>query len=436
MAVDRRNNMIAQDSPAAPDGKRRFFYGYIIVAASSCIWLASWGADQSFGIFYKSIMVEFGWTRAETVLAFSLSFIVQAVLAIYMGWLTDRLGPRLVVTVFGSCLGLSYLLLSGMTSLRQFNIYYSILGGIGLAATTVPVMATVARWFDGKRSLMIAIVQTGVGVGGSIFAPLSGWLILEYGWRLAYNALAVVILAIIIISGLLLKRDPRSVGQFPDGVSPPTPTLSETKVEGNGAGLSLRQAPGVHQFWNVVGIFFCFGYCRSAFLPHIANHVQDLGFSITDAANAMAVLTASSIAGGFWLGWIDSKRAFMAGFAVTAASLVWALITSEMWGLYLFVVLFGLGWGAQAVLRLTVASETFGLLSIGLLLGVFGFSEAIASALGACLTGLIFDLTGSYQSAFLIGVPVSLAGAVLSLALKPLSLEDNKPPAKYALISH
>ncbi|AFM27796.1 MFS transporter [Desulfomonile tiedjei] len=428
--------MTTEGSVVASHAKDRLFYGYIIVAAGFCIWMASWGADQCFGIFYKSIMLEFGWTRAETVLAFSLSFIVQAVLAIYMGWLTDRLGPRIVVTVFGSCLGISYLLLSRMTSLWQFNIYYSILGAIGLGGTIVPVMATVARWFDRRRGLMVAIVQTGVGIGGSIFAPLSGWLIVKYGWRSAYDALAVIVLTVIIVSGLLLKRDPQSVGQLPDGFSLVMPAPNETKAIVNSAGLSLRQALRTHQFWIVVGIFFCFGYSRSAFLPHIANHVQDLGFTITDGAHVMAVLTASSIAGRFWLGWVDNKHAFMISFAVTAASLVWALITRDMRGLYLFVVLFGLGWGAQAVLRLTVASEIFGLLSIGLLLGVFGFSEAIASALGACLSGLIFDLTGSYQLAFLIGIPVSVAGILLSFALKPVSLEDSKHATKRIWISN
>lgn len=101
----------------------------------------------------------------------------------------------------------------------------------------------------------------------------------------------------------------------------------------------------------------------------------------------------------------------MAGFAFTTVALLWALVTGDQWGLCLFAVVFGFGWGAQVVLRLTVASETFGLLSIGLLQGVLGFSEAIASALGSSLSGLFFDLRGSYDLAFLIAIPVSVAGA-------------------------
>lgn len=101
----------------------------------------------------------------------------------------------------------------------------------------------------------------------------------------------------------------------------------------------------------------------------------------------------------------------MAGFAFTTVALLWALVTGDQWGLCPFAVVFGFGWGAQAVLRLTVASETFGLLSIGLLQGVLGFSEAIASALGSSLSGLFFDLTGSYDLACLIAIPISVAGA-------------------------
>jgi MFS family permease len=417
------NNTKAENSAATPVAGRRFYYGYVIVAASFCIWLVSWGTNQTFGVFYKSLMHEFGWTRAETVLAFSLISIVQASLAVCMGWLTDRLGPRIVVTVFGSFLGLSYLLLSRMTALWQFNLYYSILGAVGLSTATVPIMATVARWFNKRRGLMVAIVQAGVGIGGFIFAPLSGWLIVQYGWRLAYDVLALIVLVVVITSGLLLKRDPQSIGLLPDGFSPAVMSTVQAKANLNDIGLSLKQALRTHQFWIVAGIFFSFGFCRSAFLPHIANHVQDLGFSISDGANVLAALIVSSIAGRFWLGWVDNRPAFMGSFAVTTVALIWALITRDLWGLYLFAVLFGFGWGAQAVLRLTVTSETFGLLSIGLLLGVFGFCEAAASALGSYLSGLLFDLTGSYQLAFWSGIPVSITGAILSAVLKPISRE-------------
>ena len=101
----------------------------------------------------------------------------MAPLSIVTGWLTDRLGPRLVVTIFGSFLGISYLLMSQVNALWQFYFNYGVLAAIGMSVTATPIMATVARWFVRRRGLMTGIVQAGLGIGGLIIAPLTGWLI-------------------------------------------------------------------------------------------------------------------------------------------------------------------------------------------------------------------------------------------------------------------
>ena len=127
---------------------------YIIVGACFSIWLIAWGAQSTFGIFYLPVMNEFGWTRADTVLAYSLASIVISFMGIVLGWLTDKLGPRLVVTIFGSFLGIAYLLLSRVSSLLQFQIYYALVASIGLSTATTPIMSTIARWFRDKIGLM------------------------------------------------------------------------------------------------------------------------------------------------------------------------------------------------------------------------------------------------------------------------------------------
>ena len=159
--------------------KSQLFYGYVVTAAGFSIWFIGWGTfTPCFGVFFKPLLNEFGWTRAGTTLAYSLSFMVQAGVAIAMGWLTDKLGPRAVLTVFGSFVGICYLLLSQITSLWQFQMTYALIGGIGISTITVPVMATVSRWFMKRRGLMIGIVQAGVSIGGFLFPPFSVWLIL------------------------------------------------------------------------------------------------------------------------------------------------------------------------------------------------------------------------------------------------------------------
>jgi MFS family permease len=182
----------------SPEGSRKFpwrfrrgkfFYGYVVALAAFFTWLTAWGTFTTFGVFFKSLVVEFGWTRAMTAGAISLSAVTRGSLGIVMGRLTDKFGPRGVVLVFGSFLGIGYLLMSRISSLWQFDIVYALIIGVGLSTVTIPIMATVARWFVKRRGLMIGIVQSGAGVGGMVLSPVAGWLILTYDWRFSYVVL-------------------------------------------------------------------------------------------------------------------------------------------------------------------------------------------------------------------------------------------------------
>jgi MFS family permease len=406
-------------------GKSQFFYGYVVTAAGFGIWFIGWGTfTPCFGVFFKPLLTEFGWSRAATTLAYSLSFMVQACVAIAMGWLTDKLGPRAVLTFFGSFVGVSYLLLSQITALWQFQITYALVGGIGISTITVPVMATVSRWFIKRRGLMIGIVQAGVSIGGFLFPPFSVWLILAHGWRTAYAILGIIALVGIFGAGLFLRRDPRDVGEWPDGareemvrdITKPLPTPLNP-------GFSLREAARINQFWIMAGLYGSFGFCRTTFIAHIAVQVQDLGFTLFDGANVLAVLTAASMSGRIGMGRVADKignrPAFIISFAATAISLGWGLIAHSLWGLFLFALVFGFAWGAQAVLRFAVTSEVFGMVSLGLLMGIFGFAESGAATFGSYIAGHIFDTKGSYQQAFWAGIVISVLGIVLAWLLEP-----------------
>ena len=404
--------------------KSQFFYGYVVTAAGFGIWFIGWGTfTPCFGVFFKPLLTEFGWTRAATTLAYSLSFMVQAAVAIVMGWLTDRLGPRAVLTVFGSFLGICYVLLSQITTLWQFQVTYALVGGIGVSTLTVPVMATVSRWFSKRRGLMIGIVQAGVSIGGFLFPPFSVWLILAHGWRTAYAILGIIALVGIIGPGLFLRRDPRDVGQWPDGAREEVvKDVKQTPLTSLNPWFSLREAIRTSQFWIMAGLYGSFGFCRTTFTAHIAVQVQDLGFTLFDGANVLAVLTASSMIGRIGMGRVADKignrPAFIISFAATAIILVWGLTMHNLWGLYLFALVFGFGWGAQAVLRFAVTSEVFGMVSLGLFMGIFGFAESGAATFGSYFAGHVFDVTGNYQQAFWAGIAISVLGIVLAWLLK------------------
>ena len=410
-------------------GKGRFFYGYVVAVAGFLTWFFGWGVYAiCFGIFFKPLLTEFGWSRAEISLGYSISLVIQATLGIIMGRLTDRFGPRFIVTVFGSFLGWSLLLTSQVHTLWQFYIYYAVIGGIGASILNIPIMATISRWFIKRRGLMTGLVQAGAGFGGFFLAPFAGWLILTYGWRYACTVLGLITAAFMILSGLFLIKEPKDIGQLPDGALTDHTNRINIPPDSPRKGIpSFRDFIGTLPFWVITSIYASFGYSRSVFTAHTAAHVQDLGFSLSDGANVMAIVSIASMIGRIGMGRVADKignrRTLIMSYAATAVIIAWVLVAGNLWGLYLFAWVYGFCWGALAVLRFAVTAEVFGLASVGFVMGILGFSESMAATFSSYFSGFVFDLAGNYDVAFILCIAVSILGAVLSWRLKPMSSE-------------
>src|SRR5512135_212347 len=173
-------------------------YGYVIVASGFVLMCVMWTAFYSFGIFFKPVLNEFGWTRAITAGAFSLCSVIQGLLAIAMGGLTDRFGPRVVMTLCGLFLAAGYLLMSQLSSLWQLYLFFSVILGIGMGGSFAPLLTLTARWFVKSRGMMTGIVVSGTGMGALVGPPLAGILISHYGWRASYAALGAVVLVVMV----------------------------------------------------------------------------------------------------------------------------------------------------------------------------------------------------------------------------------------------
>lgn len=414
--------------------KSRFFYGYVVVSASFIIWAVAFGATVTFGLFFKPLLEEFGWTRAMTSGAISLAMILAGFIGIIMGRLTDRFGPKVVLVVFGSFMGLSHLLMSQITNLWQFYLVYGVLMSIGISAVNVPILATVARWFVKRRGLMTGVVLSGLCLGQMIMAPVTGELIMNYGWRHSYLVLGSIVLVFIIAAGLFLKRDPKEIGKLPYGAD----ELEKQETNSQSPdlqpeGFSIKNAIQTKQFWMLWTILFCFGFFRGSVQTHVVPFITDLGFSLAVGAGVLAAIGISGIIGRIVIGItadrIGNKQALAISFILVAASLVSLLVAKEMWILYLFAVIYGFSWGGTATVRAPIAAEMFGLGSLGMLLGTVEFAVAIGHAIGSILPGWIFDVSGNYQLAFLITATLAIIAAVTTSLLKTKGrLELSTPP--------
>jgi len=411
---------IRQD-PQPPGAGPRFFYGYIVVGAALLIMAIMWGAYNSFGIFFKPVLTDFNWTRAMISGALSLSWIVQGLLGIVMGRLNDRLGPRVVLTISGFLVGLGYLLMSRIGAVWQLYLFYGVIIGAGMGGSWVPIVSTVARWFAKRRSLMTGIVLSGVSIGTLIGAPVANRLISAYDWRMSYIIMGGIVLGVVVLAAQFLRRDPTQARQksYSGSGGEKQEPVSETHS------FFLREAVRTQQFWLTSGMFFCLGFCVYTIIVHIVLHAIGLGISSTSAADILATIGGLSIVGRIVLGSagdrFGNRLVFVIGFILIAATLFWLVSAEEAWGLYLFAAVFGLAFGGCITSQSPLVAGLFGLSSHGLILGVInllGFT--LGAAVGPFIGGYIFDITGSYQLAFIVCGAMSVVGLILTALLRPI----------------
>jgi MFS family permease len=398
--------------------RSQFFYGYFIVGLAFMIMFVLWGAFYAFGIFFKPILKEFGWTRAMTAGAFSLCSIVQGLVAIALGGLTDKFGTRLVMTLCGLLLGLGYVLMSQLSAVWQLYLFYGVIVGAGMGGSFTPLMSAVARWFMKRRSTMTGIVAAGTGFGALIAPPVVSRLVSSYGWRVSYVILGGIVLGVVVLCAQFMKHNPARMGLAAYGDD----GESEKGLEQDFGELSLKEAVYTVQFWIVFGMIFSLGFCVFAIMVHIAPHAAETGISTTGAANILATLGGASILGKVLLGKtadrIGNRKTFIIGFILMFAALFMVLPTEGEWMLYLFAVVYGFGFGGCIASESPIVAELFGLSSHGLILGVVSFSFLLGGALGPFLFGFIFDMTGSYQWGFFACGLVSFIGLILTAILK------------------
>jgi len=388
-----------------------------MVIMSACIMAVHAFVFYTFGIFLVPLTAEFNWDRGALSGAFSTAILLAGLFSILSGRLSDKYGPRVLVTVGGLSVGVGFLLMSQINSLWQAYLIWGLFMGIGSSCCFIPITSTIPRWFAKKRGIAIGITVAGFGLGGVIAPPLAQWLISASEWQQAFLILGLITFIVVIPLAQFMKHSPQRIGLKPYGedetIKDEQPLVTE--------GLSITQAIKTSRFWVWGLILCCFFFCIQVTIVHIVPHAIDIGVSPIIAASITSIIAGISVIGRLSMGFISDKVGarllLIACFSLATLALLWLLFAKEIWMLYVFAIIFGIGYGGIVPLETVISAELFGLGSLGMILAGLTLFSTVGMALGPPLAGSIFDITGDYSLAFLICVIIGALAIILSLIL-------------------
>lgn len=417
--------------------KKWLFHGWIIVATGVILCILTYGIRSSFPVFYIRILDEFGESRANTALIFSISLLSFGIAAPFTGALLDKFGPRRIIFIGVLLEAAGAVLCAVSNAVWQLYFSFGVLVAVGICLSGwVPFSVIISRWFVRKRGTALGIYM----ISGSLaflVAPLAESLISQMGWRWSFLVLGVAPLAVVLpITAFVLHSRPEDIGQVPDGV-PEGKTKAIAKAHVPAEALvvdkvwtsqdwTLPRTLKTARFWMLWAIFFLWtGVGLNTVTTHQAAFAVDMGFSSTLAASVFIFV---AIAGtmGYLLGFISDRfgreLTFTMGCAASLVGVGLLLLVrdaSQPWLLYGYGLLMGWGWGIVMPAMTATIVDLYQGRHVGAILGSVMSGFGVGGMVGPWLAGYLFDTTGSYDVAFILVEVFFVTSLVLMWLLAP-----------------
>ena len=395
------------------------FRGWVVVAGAFVVLFVAYGTQYSFGVFLPVLLEEFHWSRASLAGVFSVYAFAYPALGSLAGQLTDRWGPRVVISAGGVLLGIA---LSGMalvTRLWQPYVLYGVVAAVGMSAAYVPCNATVVRWFVRRRGLAVGLAMSGASAGTFVVPLVAQTLVGSVGWRVAYVIFGGGIAATLLLVAPLMRRDPESLGLQPDGAARPLASTASDPTS-----WPLGQAIRSRAFW-VLAFTFAATWVP-VFIPlvHLVPYARDLGYSPMAAAWVLSCVGAGAVCGRLVMGALSDRlgrlRTLRFALALQTAACLGFFVTQGFGTLLGAAMLFGYGYASVSTLFPPLVSDFFGRGHAGAIVGALFAIAGSVGGIGPWLAGALYDATGGYATTWALCASLNaLALACLTFARSP-----------------
>jgi MFS family permease len=373
-----------------------FNYGWVMVGVTFVLSALAFGSLGSVGVFLKPLIADFGWTRGQASAGYTTMAVASGIFGIFWGMAADRFPLRYLTIIGVLSMAASLFLLSNLTSLWQYYLFYFLLGAMGHGALVGPLYATTGHWFRRKPGLALGIMTAGSGLGQGIVPFTSSVLITGSDWQTAYLTLGVAYLVVGLPVIFLVRESaartqalaaPRHLAQEDDFVLPAREVVA----------------------WLSVAVIFCC-ICMAVPIVQLVPLISDRGISAETAAGVLMTLMLAGAMGRVMAGKISDMigplRAYLIMGLGQALIVVWFPFVTSVPGTYALAVLFGVVYAGVMANIIICLRMMVPVRYAGTAMGVGGAFALGGMGFGGFFGGYLFDLTGDYIWSF------TAAGAV------------------------
>lgn len=405
---------------------KKVFYGWWIVLG--CVLITSTMVPVVMSLsnkFLIPVTQEMGISRS----AFSMISTILQSLGIFLSPIVAKKiatgNMRKIMSI--SVIGFSLAYASYSLAQNVFHLYLSAfaVGIFYFSSTIIPVSIVITNWFVKQRGFAMSLAMTGIGVGGFIFSPIVTYLLETFGWRMSYRIMALIVFVIAFpVVSFLLRKKPEDMGLVAYGADDNNANISKKSQIKTSVDLTVQESTKKPFFFlMLIGMFVC-GFINAAALGQFPPAIQELHGPIVQAA----IISLYSLIGCFGkiiIGWLNDKFGVVAstvfGCITFALIFVFMLMGSNITMIYIMAIFFGLGMGIGNVSPPLIVAEMFGGNKYGEAYGIANSAVQIGLATGSLIVAFMYDKLGSYTSAWVLLLVLTVVTLITWLASVKMS---------------
>jgi len=357
-------------------------------------------------------------SRAELKFRESIMIWSAAGFGFLSGTFADKFGVKPIMLTGLLLFSLLYFLFVDVETLRDIYIIYLGFGPCLIFVGSLTNVILISKWFTKNRALGLGIMAAGSSIGSAFLTPFYAWLMNYMDWRsvIYFNAFIPLIMIVIVLF-LLHER-------------PPLIKSSSKEKDNLMSGFSFTEALKSRNLWFLILMAMCIFYTMMGMTTNAFLFLRDSGFDRQVASVSATILFMGSLIGkiscGFFAERFGRKKVlicYFIGFISGSIMLTIAAGNKDPLFIWFGLGIFGTGFGGIYTLKQLLSADLFGLRSLGKITGLINLTDTIGSGLGPVMTALFFDMTGNYQTSFLIITCITCMGLIFSLFL---NVDDNE----------